>query len=75
MNQQTKCPTCGAECEIGGEGETHYFVPITQAAITKAQDEAYEMAALACDEQANEPECPERAQYCAAEIRNLKSKP
>ena len=28
-----------------------------------------EACATLCDAQANEPECPERAQYCAAAIR------
>ena len=31
-----------------------------------------ERAAVVCDEQANEPECPERAKYCAEAIRELK---
>ena len=31
-----------------------------------------EEAAKVCDEQAKEPECPERAQYCADDIRALK---
>ncbi len=26
-NQTHNCPTCRSECEIGGEGETHYFIP------------------------------------------------
>lgn len=25
----TNCPTCGAECDVKGEGETHYYVPKT----------------------------------------------
>lgn len=36
-------------------------------------NDALEEAALICDQQANEPECPERAAYCAGEIRALKS--
>lgn len=35
-------------------------------AAAKAEREA---CAKVCDEQAKEPECPERAQYCAAAIR------
>lgn len=31
-----------------------------------------ELDARICDEQAKEPECPERAQYCAAAIRGTK---
>jgi len=23
----TNCPTCGAECKVAGEGETHYYIP------------------------------------------------
>ena len=35
---------------------------------------ALERAAEVCDEQAKEPECPERATYCADAIRALKDK-
>ena len=35
---------------------------------------AIEAAASVCDGQANEPECPERAIYCAIEVRALSSK-
>ena len=31
-----------------------------------------EAAALKCDEQQLEPECPERASYCAEVIRSMK---
>lgn len=31
-----------------------------------------EAAALKCDEQQLEPECPERASYCAESIRSMK---
>ena len=34
---------------------------------------AIEAAAGVCDDQANEPECPERAIYCAIEVRALSS--
>lgn len=34
-----------------------------------------EEAAQACDEQQREPECPERATYCADAIRALKKEP
>jgi len=23
----THCPTCGSECKVEGEGETHYYIP------------------------------------------------
>lgn len=36
------------------------------------RDAALEAEALICDAQANEPECPERASYCAEAIRALK---
>ena len=29
INSQTKCPTCGSTVTVGGEGETHYYIPIT----------------------------------------------
>ena len=40
--------------------------------VKAATDAALERAALVCDEQAKEPECPERATYCAEAIRALK---
>lgn len=27
-NSETKCPTCGSICKIGGEAETHFFIPV-----------------------------------------------
>lgn len=24
----TYCPTCGSECKVAGEGDTHYYVPV-----------------------------------------------
>lgn len=27
-NSETKCPTCGSICKIGGEGQTHFFIPV-----------------------------------------------
>ena len=41
----------------------------------KVRNEAYEKAAVLCDLQQDEPECPERASYCAEAIRNLKELP
>lgn len=41
----------------------------------KVRNEAYEKAAVFCDLQQDEPECPERASYCAEAIRNLKELP
>ena len=38
-------------------------------AINQAIRETAEACEKICDEQAKEPECPERAEYCADEIR------
>lgn len=38
-------------------------------------NDTLEVAALICDEQANEPECQERATYCADAIRAKKTVP
>jgi len=51
------------------EGWTPLF---DEETIKAATDAALERAALVCDEQAKEPECPERATYCAEAIRALK---
>lgn len=40
--------------------------------VKAATNAALERAAEVCDEQAKEPECPERATYCAEAIRALK---
>lgn len=42
-----------------------------EACIKQAKAEAFEAAAKLCDEQQLEPECPERASYCAAAIREM----
>jgi hypothetical protein len=42
-----------------------------QAEQVEAVRAAYEKAAQICDQQALEPECPERAEYCADAIRAL----
>lgn len=42
------------------------------ARLCNVWDDALEEAALICDQQAKEPECHERAEYCADEIRALK---
>lgn len=44
------------------------FLPGDFAAFSRA---LLEEAAKVCDEQATEPECPERAQYCAEAIRAM----
>ena len=50
-----------------------YIEPFAKV-IKEAQLEAYENAAKICDEQTNEPECPERAAYCAKAIRDAMNK-
>ena len=39
----------------------------------KTWNAAIEAAAFVCDDQANDPECPERAVYCANAVRALSS--
>jgi hypothetical protein len=51
--------------------------PAAQAPVQNAEEvrrEALEEAARICGQQALEPECPERAEYCAAAIRELATK-
>lgn len=62
-------------CKCGGYGQC--FDNKTEAEIGRCHIDLYELAVLSereacakiCDEQAKEPECPERAQYCAELIR------
>lgn len=42
--------------------------------IMKAAEIQREQDALICEAQAKEPECPERAQYCADAIRHQEAK-
>jgi len=42
---------------------------MNEAMARAAWDAAIEACAKVCDEQALEPECPERAKYCADAIR------
>jgi len=44
----------------------HWYSP---AAVARFVEEEREAGAKVCEEQASEPECPERAQYCADAIR------
>lgn len=41
----------------------------------KGRKDALELAAKVCEEQRNDPECPERATYCADAIRQLIKEP
>jgi len=56
-------------------GYTELEVDLAWQAYQAATDAALERAAEVCDEQAKEPECPERATYCAEAIRALKEQP
>jgi hypothetical protein len=29
ISTETNCPTCGSAVKVGGDGETHYYIPIT----------------------------------------------
>jgi hypothetical protein len=29
VHTETNCPTCGSAVKVGGDGETHYYIPIT----------------------------------------------
>jgi hypothetical protein len=42
--------------------------------LAEVEEATIERCAMVCDTQALEPECPERATYCAAAIRQLKEK-
>lgn len=43
-----------------------------ESALSAARAEERERCAMVCDAQSTEPECPERAAYCAEAIRALK---
>ena len=61
---------CGAY--VYKAGDSVFDSPAQLEAFYKlAQAEAFEAAAKLCDEQQLEPECPERASYCAAAIREM----
>jgi hypothetical protein len=45
----------------------------TVSAPDEIRNQALEEAAVICDQQSKEPECPERAEYCADAIRALQS--
>lgn len=56
--------------------DAHVATRVQQARDAAAKvgwDDALNEAALICDQQASEGECPERASYCADEIRALRS--
>jgi len=49
-----------------------YSIELAWKSWQASRKVAMEDAAKICDEQATEPECPERAVYCAEAIRRLK---
>lgn len=53
-------------------GERLTIADLCENLVRLAQAAAYERAAQVCDLMAAEPECPERAEYCADAIRALK---
>lgn len=48
------------------------FAKAMQSAYQSGRQSGMEEAAILCDAQAKEPECPERAEYCATAIRQMK---
>jgi hypothetical protein len=64
----------GATESLEGDAMVGFANIINQLTDARA-DEAIERCAKVCDEQQSEPECPERARYCAEAIRALKSAP
>lgn len=58
--------------EAGMPTLTEFGYECVEQLIHLARAEAFEEAAKVCDSQAAEPECPERAAYCADAIRKLK---
>ena len=66
---------CSQAC-TGSTGEPvdwHGANPVKEMAmkLATAKKDAFEQAAKVCDAQQLEPECPERAAYCADAIRQL----
>ena len=35
MKTETNCPTCGSRVNVGGDGETHYYVPLDAPAAAE----------------------------------------
>jgi len=44
IGSETHCPTCGSLVLIGGEGETHYCVPIYPKVAMPTQEQIYKEA-------------------------------
>lgn len=47
---KTNCPTCGAECKIGGDSETHFFIPISEGTLQKNNYSLYYFKEIAAKE-------------------------
>jgi hypothetical protein len=72
-----KLATATVETLIQCTGNTSEMQRVIMALLRHVRmrptaNDVIEMCAKVCDEQMTEPECPERAQYCAAAIRQLK---
>ena len=76
------CELCGEPMPIGEEVFKYHGYsgpcpkpplpkpePITENEYQRGLNDGLEQAARICEKQVNEPECPERAQYCAEAIR------
>lgn len=61
--------------ELRRSEEQGYERGLKDASYTNVRNAVLEEAALVCDQQSTEPECPERAAYCAEAIRALKQAP
>lgn len=72
------CPRCSAPvccdscCQIA---DTERRLHIAERKLAAARAEGMEEAARICEQQAHEPECPERAQHCADAIRAALAEP
>jgi hypothetical protein len=42
VHTETNCPTCGSAVKVGGDGETHYYIPITAPCEVMAFADAIE---------------------------------
>ena len=73
MIEREKIIEIAIKCEFMKQYETIYSATTVDIEVfyKAAQADAFEQAAKLCDAQQLEPECPERAAYCADAIRQL----
>ena len=38
IETKTNCPICGAECKIGVDSETHFYIPVSEGEIPKKKE-------------------------------------